>query len=411
MTLVEGLENGLTAVFERGSGPGFALELRVPTGAAHDPSGSEGAAALLEEWLHKGAGGLGARELADAYDELGLRRGGGVTHEATRFTVSGLVPDLGAALKLIADTVRSPHLPEDEFDTIADLARQDLEGLADNPSELLGVKLRARVFAPPFGHAVGGTLDALERVTANDVRRLHASYGPRGSVLVIVANMNAEDALRLVRAHFGAWAGGAATLPRVAYDLGFSEHVTQDAQQTQIGAMFAGVSPTDPDWMAFHLALGVLSGGSASRLFRSVREERGLAYSVGAQAHVVGGAGFAWAFAGTTHDRASETLEVVLSEFERLSKGVTEGEFERARAGLLASLVFAGESSRGRAGMLTRDIVTLGRARHPGEVKDELSRVTRADLHDFLARRPFVRPGVMTLGPAPLTVGGARVPA
>lgn len=398
-------------VFERGSGPGFALELRLPIGAAHDPAGAEGAAALLEEWLHKGASGLDARELADAYDELGLRRGGGVTHEATRFTVSGLVSDLGAALKLIADTVRAPHLDEDEFDTVADLARQDLEGLADNPSELLGVKLRARVFAPPFGHPVGGTLDALERVTAGNVRSLHASYGPRGSVLVIVANMEVHEALRLVREHFGDWEGGKAKLPSVAYDLGFSEHVTQEAQQTQIGAMFEGVSPTDPDWLAFHLALAALSGGSASRLFRSVREERGLAYSVGAQAYVVGGEGFAWAFAGTTHERATETLEVVLSEFQRLSLGVSEDEFERARAGLLASLVFAGESSRGRAGMLSRDFVTLGRVRAPDEVKDELRRVTLADLHSFLARRPFARPGVMTLGPAALAVGGARVPA
>lgn len=123
------LPGGLTVAFERRAGPGFAFDLRVPVGSAHDPRGQEGAAGVLEEWLYKGAGGRDARGLQDAFDDLGVRRSGGVGPEATRFGASGLTADLGAALALVADVVARPALPTHELPVLLDLARQDLEGL------------------------------------------------------------------------------------------------------------------------------------------------------------------------------------------------------------------------------------------------------------------------------------------
>ncbi|MFD1731618.1 M16 family metallopeptidase [Deinococcus malanensis] len=140
------LPGGLRVAFERRAGPGFAFDLRVPVGNAHDPPGQEGAAGVLEEWLFKGAGGMDARALQDAFDDLGVRRGGGVGPEATRFTASGLGADLGAALRLTACVLIQPELPEAELNVLTDLARQDLEGLADSPSDLLAVHARRLAF-------------------------------------------------------------------------------------------------------------------------------------------------------------------------------------------------------------------------------------------------------------------------
>lgn len=413
MTFVHAFENGLTLLFERRAGPGFAFELRLPVGAAHDPPGLEGTASLLEEWLHKGAMGMSARELADAFDTLGIRRGGSVTHETTRFSATGLTPDLPRALELTFGMLRRPALPDEEFDVLVDLARQDLESLPDSPPDLLTVETRARVFAPPYAHPVSGSLEALERVSAQDARAMHALYGPSGAVLAVVADVLEADVLEAARRVLGGWAGGGGAAPPVVFRGGGYGHLPGDSQQTHLNLVFPGVSPTHPEWFSFHLALGVLSGGSASRLFEEVREQRGLAYSVSANAHVTGGEAFVWAYAGSTPDRAAETLGVLLGEFERLSLGVTEGEFERARAQLLAASVFGAESARGRAGTLARDWLTLGRVRAPHEVRGVLHAATLADVNAFLERHAFCEAFVMTLGPSALMseTGVTRVSA
>lgn len=409
------MPGGLTVLFEPRSGPGFALELRLPVGAAHDPLGQEGTAALVEEWLHKGAGERDARALADAFDDLGLRRGGGVNHESTRFGIGGLSADFSRALQLLADTVRRPLLPKEELPTLLDLARQDLEGLADSPPDRLAVALRGRAFGAPYAHPASGTPGGLTAITPASARawwRRH--YGGRGAVLTVVGELREAEVFAQAGAAFGTWDGGGGELPEVSFHADFVAHEEGESQQTHLSALFSGVSPTEADWLAFHVALGALSGGSASRLFQEVREERGLAYSVSASASVTGGRGFAWAYAGSTPERAGETLSVLLGEFERLSAGIGEGEFERARAQLLTATVFGAESARGRASALARDWLSLGRVRLPAELRAELRALTRPHVNDFLARRPFTEAAVMTLGPAPLalpTLRSAHVPA
>ena len=405
------LDNGLTVLAERRRGLAFALDLSVPRGAAHDPPGQQGAASLLEEWLWKGAGDLSARGLANAYDDLGLRRGGSVTHERTRLGASGLNASFGGALALISEVLRRPHLNEADFAVLADLARQDLDSLADAPAEQLGVALRARAFEAPYAHPVSGTLDALRTLAADDVRRLHAHLGPRGAVLAVVGDLPEDEVLALAERELGGWQGEGAARPELRFRPDVYAHVMADSQQTHLGALFAGPDPDAADWPPFQLALGVLSGGGASRLFEQVREARGLAYSVGAGAQVTGGRGFAWASAGSTPAAAQETLDVLLSEFTRLQGGVTGAEFARARAQLLAGIVFGGETAGGRAAALSRDWLTLGRVRTPDELKAPLLRLTASDLNAFLQAHPFRAPAVVTLGPAPLRLGGERAVA
>ncbi|AFZ68453.1 putative Zn-dependent peptidase [Deinococcus peraridilitoris DSM 19664] len=401
-------QSGLTLLFERRPGPGFALELRLPLGAAHDPAGQEGTAAVLEEWLHKGAGNLDARALADAFDDLGLRRGGSVTHESTRFSVSGLRSDFPRALTLLADVVRRPHLQDGELTSVLDLARQDLESLADSPADQLAVRLRELAFARPYAHPVSGTLAGIAAITPETARAFHSRYGSRGAALAVVGDFEEQVVHDLVTVHFGDWQGGGQELPAVIFQGDFVRHQPDDSQQTHINVLFRSPGPTEPGWLAFHVALGALAGGSASRLFEEVREKRGLAYSVGASVHVTGRDGFVWAYAGSTPGRAAQTLDVLLNEFARLRQGVTSEEFERARTQLLAATVFAAETARGRASALTRDWLTLGAVRALGEVRRDLEALTLADVNELLAERPFERPAVMSLGQGAVLRNGAH---
>lgn len=397
------LPSGLTVAFERRATPGFSFHLRLPLGSAHDPAGQEGTAGLVEEWLYKGAGDLSARQFQDALDDLGVRRGGGSDAEATFFSGSGLGGDLAEALALFADLVRRPSLPEDELPVLLDLARQDLESLQDSPAERLGLAARQLIFAQSgYAHPTSGTLSGLAQITPASARAFWERSGARGSILSVVADTEAQAVFDLVGRLFGDWQPGDARPVKVHPQLGGSAHLHDDSQQTHFTLTGRGISPLSPDWFAWHLALTALSGGSASRLFHAVREERGLAYTVHAGPQVIGGEALLSGYAASTPQRAPETLSVVLAELQRWRAGLTQAEFERARNALTASTVFGSESIRARSGGMARDLALFGRVREPGEMSAEIETLTLGKVNAFLDSYDPGPLGVVSIGPQPL---------
>ncbi|GGO34986.1 peptidase M16 [Deinococcus humi] len=394
--------------FERRAGPGFAFDLRLPVGSAHDPVGLEGASGVLEEWLFKGAAGRDARALQDAFDDLGVRRGGGVGPEATRIGVSGLRDDLSASLALVADVLLRPDLPEAELPVLTDLARQDLDAVQDSPPDLLAMEARRVTFPRPagstlagFAHPPSGTLGGLEALTADHLRAHLEAYGQRGAVLGLVADLEPAVALALVSSALGGLRPGRQPRAQADFQAGQRLHVLdEDAEQTHLSLTAPGIAPGDRRWLAWQVVLTALSGGSASRLFHAVREERGLAYAVSASPVLLGGQGFLTAYAGSTPARAPETLDVMLAEFARLPQGLSADEFRRARNGLRASVVFGAESMRARAGALTRDVAVFGRVRPLAELREGLDALTLEGVNRFLAGYdPVSEMTIVTLGP------------
>ncbi|GGL97356.1 M16 family metallopeptidase [Deinococcus aerophilus] len=402
------LPGGLRVAFERRAGPGFAFDLRLPHGSAHDPRGQEGAAGMLEEWLFKGAAGRSARALQDAFDDLGVRRSGGVGPEATRLGASGLKDDLGAALALVADVLLRPTLPEAELPVLKDLARQDLEALEDSPADRLALGAREAAFARPagsvlagFAHPASGTLQGLAALTAAGLRAHLEGYGQAGSVLGLVADLEPEAALDLAVGALGGLRSGSCPQVEAVFQPRVRVHLADaDAEQTHLSLTAPGVAPTDPRWLPWQVALSALSGGSASRLFHAVREERGLAYAVSASPVMLGGRGFLTAYAGSTPARAPETLQVMLAELARLPRGLSAEEFRRARAGLSASVVFGAESARARAHALTRDVAVFGHVRPLTELRCRLAALTLEGINGFLEDYdPASALTTVTLGP------------
>lgn len=136
----------------------------------------------------------------------------------------------------------------------------------------------------------------------------------------------------------------------------------------------------------------------SSRLFTEVREKRGLVYAVSAFPAGVKGQGLLMVYAGTTKERAGETLGVMLGEMERLSQGVTEEELSRARVGLRTGLVMGDESVRSRAASMARDLYMLGRVRPLSEIEAAIQGTSLEAVNAFLRAHPYRDPWVGLLG-------------
>ena len=403
--LQQTLDNGLTLLLEpMPQLPSASFELLLPMGSATDPLGLEGSAAVLRDWLFRGAGERSSRQLSDALDELGVRRGGHASVEQATFSASLLADVVKPALRLFADALQRPHLLDSEFEPAKALTLQELASLDDNPVQRMFVALSEQYFASGHGRSPYGSHQALTTMTAEQVRQDYARrVSPRGAILAVAGGIAWEELLPAVEASLGSWQGPPPEPLEVNLRPVGVHHLPAETAQVQIGVAYQGVAPGEPGYYEYALATAVLSSGMSSRLFSEVREKRGLVYAVAAVNRAVRGLGYTLGYAGTTAERADETLSVLLAELRRLSEGVSGEELARARTGILSHLVMQGESSGARASALARDSFLFGQPRTLSELRRLIEQVELDSLNAFLATQHDKAFTIMTLGPKALS--------
>jgi predicted Zn-dependent peptidase len=382
------LENGLFVLLEPApSSKLVSVELHVPSGALTEPESHLGISSVLEEWLWRGAGGHDARALEDAWDALGAQRGSELTLEGMGFSAACLLDNLGAMLELLADVIMRPRLADDGFAPSLDLAKAALVSLEDAPDELLYQRLWRAAFKNEFGRTPYGSQKGFSSLNPTSVREYHArTFTPQDSVLAVSGALEWEALLEMIEAAFGAWCGEELESPQPIWNAPFQKRESRDTAQTQIGGMMPITPFCAPGYYESRFACEVLGGGNANRLFNEIREVRGLVYGVHAGSTYMPGLATLEVFASCTPARATETLQVMREEMQRWTKGITQGEFERARVSLLTNLAMSEESTGARAASLLRDARLLGRAREVEEVRAGLEAVTLEGVNAWLER-------------------------
>ena len=380
-----------------------ALKWLVPAGSSSDPTDSIGVSAMLEELLFRGAGEFDTRALSDAMDRCGLQRHTHVGMHHLQLSSLCTAGELDVAIGLLSTILRSPTLPEDSLDAVRSLCLQELDALEDDPRTEVMLRLRQQHRCAPFNRSGYGEREALERIALEAVRTAWlSSVVPEGSIISVAGNVEVQQLVDQFESLLSTWSGEhLAPAVEAPADRGIS-HITRDSNQSHIAMAWDAPNASDEDTLLEHVACRVLSGSSSGRLFTEVRQKRSLCYAVGASYRAGRDDGVISLYAGTTPDRAQETLDVARAEFDRMRAGVSEDELARALLGLESEVVMGGESTAARAAALAMDWYKLGRVRTLQEIIDELRAVTLEQLNDYLARREHGSPTLVTMGPEPL---------
>jgi predicted Zn-dependent peptidase len=398
--------NGFTLLAERMEHVrSAALNILVPAGCVYDPADHLGIASVLSDFITRGAGQRDSRELSLALDSLGLDRDESVGSMHMRFWGATLARNLPAALDLYSDILRRPHLPDEEIDAVKALAFQDLQSLEDEPRQKTLIELRRRHYPPPLGQDRRGTKESIEYLHTEAVRAHYSRlFRPQGSILSVAGNIEWQPLLAQVQRLFGDWEPGEEPALALGPRPERRAHLQKDTQQTQIGIAYPSVPIGHADYYSAMGAVNVLSGGMSARLFTEVREKRGLCYAVWASYQTFKDRASVLCYAGTTNERAQETLDVTLAELRKLQDGIEVEEVERVQAGLKSSLIMAEESTSSRAGTLASDWYYLGRVRSFDEIQAAINGLTPDTIVDHVRRFPPQDFTVVTLGPKPLTI-------
>jgi predicted Zn-dependent peptidase len=400
------LSNGMILVGEpTASVESAAFTFLLPGGCAHDPTKRAGLAALTSEMMLRGAGPRDSRAWISDLENLGVERGESVGVAQATFSGATLRDNLPAALGLFADLIRRPHLPAEQLEAGRSTCVQELRSVDDEPSHKLMIELRRRRYPDPWGRSSLGDDAGLRAISIADIRRFHEQhYRPGGTILALAGNFDWRRICDHVEQLFGDWESLEAAEPSGANGQPAGSHIPYQSNQSHVGIAYPTIPYKHPDYFQAWAAVGVLSSGSSSRLFTEVRERRGLCYTVHASLHTQRDRASVLCYAGTTAERAQETLNVTVSELQRLGEGIEQGELDRLKARIKSALIMQQESTSARSGALARDWYHLGRARTLDEVGQLVDALSAETINRFLTANPPRDLLVVTLGPQPLEV-------
>jgi predicted Zn-dependent peptidase len=265
--------------------------------------------------------------------------------------------------------------------------------------------LRQLHFPSPWGRPAEGVSSEIEPLSIADVRRFSATHAqPQGTIIAVAGRIDWDDFVARVERLFGDWqpvtpaaVSSGPRGPRV-------RHVPHDSQQTHIAVAWSLPPYRSDESYEATAALGILGGGSSSRLFTEVREKRGLCYSVSSGYQTHRDFALALCYSGTTAARAQETLDVILAEIERLPGTITAEEVDRIKARAKSQLVMQQESSAARAGAAARQWYHLGTVRPLAEELARYDSLSVESIERWLAAQPPKDLSIVSLGREPLEV-------
>ena len=399
-------DNGLTLVAE--SMPSLesaALSILIPAGCSYDPPDRLGLSTMTCEMALRGAGGRDSRQFIEDLENLGVQRAESVSVTHTGFGAATLATNLPAALSIYADLLLRPHLPAEQMEAGRMVAIQELRSIEDDPSHKVMLETRRRHYPDPWGRGSEGEMAALESITIDEVRNFYRRhYRPNGAIIGVAGHIDWPLLVDLIGNLLGAWRSMEAAPPLTGERGTRVVHLPHESNQTQIGIAYSSVPFSHPDYIQASGAVGVLSGGMSARLFTEVREKRGLCYSVYASYHTLKDLACVMCYAGTTAQRAQETLDVTLGELVRLAQGVERHELDRLKARVKSGLIMQQESSSARASSIAREWYHLGRVRSMEEIGRLVDSLSCESLGRYLAANPPQDFTIVTLGPEPLKI-------
>ncbi|HEY3103709.1 MAG TPA: pitrilysin family protein [Pyrinomonadaceae bacterium] len=389
------LPNGLTILTEHMPGlRSVSLGIWVRRGSRHESPQLNGICHFIEHALFKGTLTRSAHEIATESDRLGGHLDAYTTHEMTGFSTKVVDNALPAAFDLIADLIANPRFDEADLKREQNVILEEMKMIEDTPDELLGELFNAAYFPNhSLGRPIEGTVETVSNFDREKTTEFHSlNYGPANLVIAAAGNISHDGLVNLATRVFGNSNGHVAegfslSSPAPAAPILIERKSELEQAHLIIAAPWPS-SKSEDRYIASMLGT-IIGGGTSSRLWQSVREERGLAYAIGAGGNTFTDVGIFTIYAGASPAHIDQVLDLSLKELRRVVRDhVTPGELQLAKEQAVSTILLSLESSSARAGALARQEIVHGRRIPPDEIIQRIEAVTEEDMLR-LAQRYF----------------------
>ncbi len=365
-----------------------AAGIFIQVGSRNETAELSGASHFTEHMLFKGTADHSAREIAELFENLGGQLNAYTAREYTCVYGKTLDEDIHQGLELMLEMVFASSMAENEFATEKKVVMEEISMYEDTPDELVHDRFSQGLYGNfSMGHPILGTLESVGALTRDRLFQYYKEHYTADNIIIAVAgNVRAEEIQAVAEAHMPA-----EEKPHKPYGWDdpenyhtFVECIPKQLEQVHICLGVPGIPFTDERRHTQSVMNHILGGGMSSRLFQSLREQRGLAYSVYSYTACYQNGGAAGFYIGTGPEKIPEFFKAFFEEVEKfIQDGITDEELERTRKMLKSNLYMGLENTNSRMTRLARGIMMYGKYTRPEEVVEKIYAVQKADVQDF----------------------------
>jgi predicted Zn-dependent peptidase len=367
-----------------------ATGFRVGVGARDEDLPLAGASHFLEHLLFKGTETRTAAQIAEAVEAVGGEMNAHTGREDTAYYTRLPSGHLTLGLDILSDVILAPAFRPGEIEAERQVILEEIAMDEDAYEDRVLTLLAASLFpGHPLGREVAGTRASIEAMTREQIAGFHARwYRPANLVVSAAGAIDHEEVVDGVARRFGAVEGGEQPT-RVAPTKAPKplSVLRRRSEQVHVAIGMRALSRFDDDRYALDVADQILGGGTASRLFQTIREERGLAYSVYSFTSELSDTGELAVYAGTAPGRFDEVLGLLRAELARFTAdGPRESELQVAKGFIEGSIQLAGESVAGTMSGIGRSVLYRDEVVAVDEQLARYRAVTLADVRRVIQR-------------------------
>lgn len=399
------LSNGITVVTETIDHlQSVALGVWNKSGARNEQANEHGIAHLLEHMAFKGTAKRSAEDIALAIENVGGDINAATSMETTSYYARVLKDDVPLAVDILADILSHPQFDDEELRREQHVILQEIGASHDTPDDIIFDHFTEAAFPKQaLGRSILGTPESVQSLTSDDLRGfINREYSGDRMVMVAAGAVQHDAFVRDIETHFADMQKSCTgSDPVQAHYTGGEIREPRDLMDAQILLGFEGRAHHARDFYASQVLAVVLGGGMSSRLFREIRERRGLCYSIYAFHWGFSDTGLFGVHAATGKEDIEELSNVLLRELQRAGEQITDEEVNRARAQFRAGLLMSEESPVARSSQIARQMLLHDRTISTDETMDRISAISAERIRD-LAERLFSGDAMTLAGIGPI---------
>ena len=367
--------------------PMVSIELLIDAGSRHDMPKQEGLANLTARLLTYGTQRRTALQISDTLDFIGAGLSAGCGEDLATVSMTVLKKDLATGLDLLAEVLTLSTFPQEEIDRQKQSIIASIKAREENPGDIAQRRFAAALYPQsPYGRPVEGSEASVKGLDQQSLRGFYERYyRPNRTILSVVGDISHQEIARALNEAFRSWPKGEpATAPVAPSKVGTAETLRVNKELTQANIILGheGVGRENPDYYTIQVMNYILGGGGfSSRTLDSIRNERGLAYSVYSYFSAEKGHGTFELVMQTKNETALEAIRIAKAEIRRMREElVTEQELSDAKDYLTGSFPLRFDTNRKVANFLAQvEYFQLG-LDYPDRYADFIKRVTREDV-------------------------------